>query len=359
MTGGILVAATRQNAPAKPSAAVELAFERHWNHTISAAGQLAIAAGPKHVFVSDDETGIEARAVGDGKTAWQADLPTDLPAAIAGDQVYVASASQIHALDEGTGQKRWARPLGGQAVALVAHNTGALTAAGRTVRAWSADGNRAWEHDLDATIVRDLLAVDATQVYVGLTNHTLVALDLASGAVKWTKQLGTVPIAFAIAGGRLFFGGTDRNLHAYSRNGGHDWTFRREDVVGAPAADGEYVYAALSDNTIVAHDHGGGQKWRRPLANRPARGPMLSERQVISILQSDQIVVMPKVADRPGAAPAAAPPDPAAKGNEAAQDLPRNQVKVAAASVDGAQIFAVIQLENGVRAVVAYKRKGT
>jgi outer membrane protein assembly factor BamB len=358
MCGGMLIAAAEQNQPAQTPAAPRNTFERLWNHTIDAPGQLGIAASPQRVFITDDETGVEARAVTDGATAWQQALPSDLPVAVAGDQVYVASAGQIHALDEATGRVRWARPLGAQAVALIAQSSGALTAAGPTVRAWSADGTALWDRALGANVVRELLAVDSSQVYVGLTDYTLVALDLASGAVKWTERLGTLPSAFAVAGGRLFFGGTDRNLHAYNRDGGRAWMYHKEEVVGAPAVDGEYVYAALSDNTIVAHDRGNGHlKWRRPLENRPARGPMLSGPHVVSILRSDVVIVMPRTADKPGTAPPApAPPPLASPTSPATTESTRNRVWVATPSADGTQVFAVIQLENGVRVVVAYKR---
>jgi outer membrane protein assembly factor BamB len=223
------------------------------------------------------------------------------------------------------------------------------------VQAWSADGNSLWEKRLDADVVRELLAVDAMQIYVGLTDLTIVALDAASGDVKWTERVGTVPLAFTAADGKLYFGGTDRHFHAYDRDGDRAWRFKMEDVIGAPAVDDQNVYVTLWDNTVVAHDTGNGHlRWRRPLEDRPARGPMLSGPHVVSILLSDQVVAMPRTADRPGTAPPAPPPAPAP--GPATTDSPRNVVKVAAPSVDGTQVFAVIQLENGVRVVVAYKR---
>ena len=355
MCGGMLIAAAAQEKPAQAPVPPKNTFERQWNHTIGAPGQLAIVASPQRVFVSDDETGVQARAVTDGAAAWQAELPTDLAVAIGGDQVYVASAGQIHALDEATGRARWARPLGAPAVALIAHSSGALTAAGFTVRAWSSDGNSLWERTLDAKVARELLGIDGTQVYVGLTDYTLVALDIISGATRWTERLGTLPLAFTVADGSLFFGGNDRNLHAHTRDGGRKWAYKNTDVVGAPVVDAENVYATLRDNTVVAHDKGNGHlKWRRSLEDRPARGPMLSGPLVVSILWSDLVTVMPRTADKPGAAP----PTPAAgpPASPATTASSRNRVWVATPAADGTQVFAVIQLENGVRVLVAYKR---
>jgi outer membrane protein assembly factor BamB len=358
MCGGILIAATTQNQPAQTPAPPKNTFERQWNRAIDAPGRLGIAVSPQRVFITDDETGIEARAVTDGATVWQEAFPSDLPAAISGDQLYVTSAGQIHALDEATGRVRWVRPLGSPAVALIAHSSGAVTADGHTVRAWSADGKGLWEHKLDAAVVRELLAIDGTQLYAGLTDYTLVALDLASGADRWTKRPGTLPSAFTVADGMLFFGGTDRKLHAYTRNGGLKWAYKYEEVVGAPAVDDENVYATLSDNTVVAHNKGNGHlKWRRSLENRPARGPMLSGPHVVSILRSDLVIVMPRVADKPGTAPAPTPaPASEPPASPATTESSQNRVWVAAPSTDGTQVFAVIQLENGVRIVVAYKR---
>jgi outer membrane protein assembly factor BamB len=355
MCAGMLIAAAAQEKPAQAPAPPKNTFERQWNHTIDTPGQVGIAVSPQRVFISDDETGVEARAVTDGAPVWQQALRSDLPVAVSGDVLYVASAGQIHALDEATGRVRWARPLGSPAVALIAMSSGAVTAAGRTVQAWSADGNSPWERKLDAEVVRELLAIDGTQLYAGLSDYTLVALDLKSGVVRWTERLGTLPLAFTAADGKLFFGGTDRKLHAYTRDGGDKWAYKNEDVVGAPAVDDENVYATLSDNTVVAHDKGNGHlKWRRSLENRPARGPMLSGLDVVSILRSDLVIVMPRTADKPGPA-AAAPPSPS-PASPPATESSQNRVWVAAPSADGTQIFAVIQLENGVRVVVAYKR---
>lgn len=355
MTGGMLMAVAAQKPPAPSPTPPEKIFERQWNHTIEAPGRLGLAAGAQRVFVTDDQAGVEARAVGDGALAWEQALPSDLPVAVAADQVYVASGGQIHALDEADGRVRWARPLPGAAVALVAQGSGAITASGQTVQAWSSDGSSRWVRSLRTNVVREVLAVDGDQIYVGVTDHTLVALDAASGVVKWTRQIKTLPVSLAVADGKIFFGGTDGHFHAYSRGGGHEWTYQREEVVGSPVVDDRYVYVALMDNTVVAHDAGNGHlKWRRPLDDRPIRGPVLSGPHVVAVLRSDQVVAMPRTADKPGAGRttgAAAPP-----GGAPASQAARNRVWVAAPSVDGAQVFAVIQLETGTRVVVAYKR---
>jgi outer membrane protein assembly factor BamB len=354
MSGGILIAAAARQAPGQTPDAPAKIFERTWNHTLGAPADsrqfIGMAAGPSRVFITDGETGIHARAIEDGAEVWRAELPSNLPAAVAGDQVYVASAGQLQALDEATGRVRWTRPLPAAAVGLIAHASGALIATGRSVHAWAADGTSRWEQMLTADVGRELLAIDGTQVYVGVTDLTLVALDLSSGAPRWTRRIGTLPLAFTAAGGKLFFGGTDRRLHAYDRDGGLDWRYQRENVVGAPAVDDEHVYAALWDNTIVAHDRGNGHlQWRRSLDNRPARGPMLSGPQLVAILRSDAVVTMPRTADTtspgPAAPPAAAPPDSS-----------RNRVLVAVPALDGTRIFAVIQLENTIRIAVAYTR---
>lgn len=353
--GCVLIAAAAQNPPPQTPAPPKTTFERQWNHTIEAPGQLAIAVSPQRVFITDDGTGVEARAVTDGTLAWQAELPSDLAVAVGGDQVYVASAGQIHALDEATGRVRWARPLGAPAVALTMHGSGALTAAGYSVEAWSTDGTSLWKTTLDAKVLRELLAVDGLQIYVGLTDYTLVALDAKSGVVKWIKRPGTLPLAFAASDGKVYFGGNDGNFHAYTRDGDRKWMYHKEGVVGAPAVDDENVYVTLGDNTVVAHDKGNGHmRWRRPLENRPARGPMLSGPNIVAILRSDVLVTMPRTADKPGPAPPAPASGPPA--SPATADTPPNRVWVAAPSVDGTQVFAVIQLENRTRVVVAYKR---
>jgi outer membrane protein assembly factor BamB len=351
MSAAVLIGAAAQTPASKTPPPTQKTFERQWNHAIAAPGQLGIAAGPERVFVTDDQNGIEARGVADGALAWRASLPSDLPAAPAGDQVFVVSGGQLHALEEATGRVRWSRPLDPPCVALVRHETGVITAGGIVVRAWSADGSVAWERRLAAAAGRELLAIDGGQLYLGLTDLTLVALDVSTGAPKWTEPIETVPVALTAAGGKVYFGGTDRNLHAYDRNGGRDWTYHRMEVVGAPVVDSRHLYATLMDNTVVAHTKNNGHiQWRRQLDDRPARGPSLAGPFVVTILQSDVVVVMPTAPDKADPAPTGQLPTTPAQAAPA-----RNRVKVATSSADGSQIFAVIQLENQDRVLVAYK----
>jgi outer membrane protein assembly factor BamB len=342
----VLACHARASAQQTPAAPVAKGFDVAWSQELGSPGSVSIAVSASRVFVADTETGVAAHSAADGLLVWMEKLPSPLAPVVAGDQVFIVSGGRVHARDEATGREKWARDLGEGAAALAANGTGVLAAAGRVLRAWSADGVPAWQRELQADVAPDLVAVDAGLAYVGLANSTLTAIDVATGEVRWHKRLATLPRAFAAGGGRLYFGGADHALHAYSRGGGTPWKFRRVDTIGAPALDDRFVFVVLWDNTALAFDRGNGKrKWRTALPARPARGPWVLGEELAVPLVSGAIVLLDRKTGVPQPAPKTEP-----------TERPRDRLLAAAPSVTGHEVFEVLVLVNNSRLLVARRR---
>lgn len=351
-TLSVIVACAAQAPPAATSAVSPKPFEKQWDKPVGLPGQPNITVGARRVIVSDDKTGLEARAVDDGALAWQKNLPTALPVVLTGGLVFVVSSGQLHAVDEVTGEVRWSRPAGDRVSGLVRFDVGPVIAAGQTVRAWSANGAQLWEQSLGADVIPASLAGDGNVLYAGLANKSLTALDAKTGSVLWTKVLKTTPRALAAGGGRVYFGGDDKMLYGYDRKGKQKLRFRHMDVVGVPAFDDKLVYAALFDNSTAALSLGSGNRqWRVALDDRAIGGPLVSGDLVLTPLAN---ATVSSVSRRSGIPVAAAKP---------ATDTPpearaRDRLVRAAMSVDGTQVFGVVMLETDARVLVCYRRPG-
>jgi outer membrane protein assembly factor BamB len=348
LAGGALLTATapaQRGQPAPVPAAVRVPFQQVWDQPIGMPGPLAIAVNAARIFVTSGETGIEARSASDGLLAWMRETPSALAPVATRDLVFVAAAAGLVALHEGTGTDRWTRDAGGPITALAGAGAGVITVAGALVRAWAADGAMTWERTLPAPVVPERIAVDGDQVYAGLEDATLVGLAAATGSPRWTARLDGVARALSAKNGRVYFG-TDRpSLCAYHQRGGEVWCYQRTSVIGAPAVDDRFVYAALWDNTIVAHtaDHGH-LEWRAPLDGRPASGPLLSGDLVVAPLLSADFTGL---ARKSGLAvtPAAAADAPSGRGLLAVTLAP-----------DATRVFVVMSLRNASRRIVSLTR---
>ncbi len=339
-----LSAACASTIAQTPAASRSGEIDKAWEQPLGAA-PAGLVAGLDHAIVFASTDGVRAYDAREGQPAWALALPAVLAPATAGDQVFVAAGVQLHAIQERGGTARWIRDLGAPAVALVAHADRVIAATARTLRAWSADGTPLWERAFAADIQPGRLVADLGAVYLVLADHTLVMSDAATGAPRWTRRLASAPRALAAAAGRLYFGGADRALYAYDERGSQAWRFPRVDVLGAPAADAESVYAALWDNTVLAFAASNGhRRWRSDLPARPARGPMLAGESLLAPLATAVVLALPTETGL-----ATAPPAPAATRS-------RDRLVAAALSQDGSQVFALVLLEGGSWRLVAYRR---
>jgi outer membrane protein assembly factor BamB len=190
-----------------------------------AGDRLIIASCAGSVYALDRST---------GKPAWTYDTAEDGPRAqfhgeaiLAGGTLVLPSdaapSSNLYAFDAATGEVRWRMDLEGGVPAtpvLVGHSVIATSAAGKVVRIDLESGKAAWtavpagERPAVPRIAAP--AADAKRVYFASNDARLFALDAASGAVVWKKDLAArINSSLVLHAGALWGGAADGHLYAF------------------------------------------------------------------------------------------------------------------------------------------------
>jgi outer membrane protein assembly factor BamB len=364
-------------APALPPAPPPRRFTEVWRQTINAAGTLGMLVTATSVVTSDSDAGLTARTLTDGREIWTAPFPSRLAPVASGPLIVAASGGRLLALGAGDGKPRWTLEAAGDPTSLLSHGDTIIASGGSEIRAWTADGRDAWRQQVDSTIVTPAVA-EGDLVFVGLESRKLVALDAKTGTHLWAIPLTTVPRSLFAARGRLYFSGEDEEFYSYLQRPSPaewDWHYLSlAPVVGRPANDDRWLFAAFLDNTVRAFDLGiGNLRWKIQLSGRPAAGPFLAGDQIGVVTTSGTLVLIrrrdgalvppPGSTPNPSAAAATAAVDPAAAATPAPAATPpatptasgRRTLLTQAASADGSQVFTLIVSEDGSRSLVAYR----
>ena len=303
----VVGAAQKSDAPPPPAYGVEVL----WEQPVAFSGAAHVIAGASFVFLVSAETGLAAYSPLDGHAVWSSSLTSALRPSAAGSHVAVVSNGSLHVLNHETQAPVWTADVGPNTSALFAVRNRFGAVIGQDIRLWSTDGSSNWHTTLPGAPVTRVVSHSGL-LFVGVDDPSagsaLVALDDTTGAIRWQLALKTRPESLAATDDRLYFSGSDAALHSVRTTGqaGDEWRFPLLGAIGDPVADDRQVYFALRDNSIRAFERQGGSlRWDRPVAHRPAAGPMrmgsnlvvaLANGAVVEILTSkDGPVVAPKV----------------------------------------------------------------
>lgn len=105
--------------------------------------------------------------------------------------------------------------------------------------------------DLDGTAP----AVSGDTVYAALASGAVVALDLATGAERWRRDLGTALLSSpAVSGTTIYVGGNDGVLYALDSSAGDvTWSYQLGSwVASSPAVSGNTVVVGAWDGNLYA-----------------------------------------------------------------------------------------------------------
>lgn len=208
-------------------------------------------------------------------------------ATLADGLVYAGDdAGVLHALDARTGAERWTYRAGG-AIRSRAHVAGGalyLSADDGVVRRLDPrTGALAWQARVESTVVRHPFEDPRTKwdrfgaepvlasgtLYVGTQEGRLVALDPATGKLRWeAKTGGAILAAPTVTDGRAYFGSFDGKVYAVDAGSGAPvWTFdTRMPVVSTPAvADGRVIVGSRSYDLFALDAKTGAPAWKRYL----------------------------------------------------------------------------------------------
>ncbi len=228
----------------------------------------------------------------DGTVAWELRGGAAFgPPAIVGDTVYVGSADgRLYAVAISGGRERWrykadedlsTRPAVAHGLVLVASLQDTVFAVDAATGAWR------WHHRrenkrADFTIHgAAAVATGPEAIYAAWSDGFAAALDPASGAARWERQVAPEGNhldvdALALDGGRLYaaaYSGAVLALDAAS--GATRWTFAAPGAAQLALAEGLVVAVTPAGVTGLAPADGG-VVWTAPLGGTPAGAPVVA-----------------------------------------------------------------------------------
>jgi outer membrane protein assembly factor BamB len=208
--------------------------DRRWRVDGTATTAPVVADGK--VFVGGGEVdqpgNVVAHDAADGAVLWTAEAGAyaqQAAPAVSGGRVFVASADGVHAFDETTGTPLWHRAVPGEPIRtpVVAAGT-VLTGGFRGIRAiGAASGEPRWAYPETGTHYLNGMPAVANRIVYAHIGGRLVALDLATGGVRWSRTIHPDPTLVtdsspAVANGVVYImgviGGVERLL-AYGTGG--------------------------------------------------------------------------------------------------------------------------------------------
>ena len=162
-----------------------------------------------------------------------------------------------------------------------------------------ADGAEQWTFTAPDKIYSGV-AVNGPLGYVGGVDQTLYALDLASGQVKWSKQLDAVVYATPVVAGGLVLAGTGEagtpgTVYAFDGGSGEQrWTFGMGDRLGSGLlVDGGTVYFGSYDQHLYALDVATGQpRWTFAAETPIDSMPLLADGVLFVKLTNDAVCAL-------------------------------------------------------------------
>lgn len=241
--------------------------------------------GPR-LFVVLQSGIVAAHLLADGREAWRVELRTDRPVAADDNRVFVASGEAIHALNAETSEVLWRAPVGTITSPLVAHQGWVVAVTGAGVTALrAADGSKVWSRSTGAQ--RERATIEGDNLYLPLDDGQVLALDLQTGAERWSSRF-TGPLSEVLAtADRVYVGSADKYLYCLNAGTGR-WTWDGWRVwIGAPlrgrpAADETRVYVSSMDNALRAYDRrDGALRWHETVPFRPTRGPAVIGSRIV------------------------------------------------------------------------------
>jgi outer membrane protein assembly factor BamB len=178
----------------------------------------------------------------------------------------------------------WRAPSGAVTAPLVAQNGWLIVASANGLTAFRAeDGTKVWSRDTGAQRLR--ATIEGDNLYAPLDDGRLLALDLRTGAERWTKHLAGARFSEVLAfSDRVYVGSTDKYFYCFDADdGAWEWHSRLGAVLrGRPVAEGTHLFVTSVDNTLRAYDRNSGALlWHPNVPFRPAAPVVIGSAVVV------------------------------------------------------------------------------
>ena len=214
-----------------------------------------------------------------GTQVWLVSARPQMQPVVGGGLLFFVGSDALTALKVTDGSIAWQLPFAEKLSVRPVWDNGWLvlsTEPGEILAFRGADGFLVWRRDLKSP-AHALPALAADRVYVPTTDNRIVALRIDTGELLWERRLGGSPNEILALDHRVYAGAKDNFFYCLTAKDGRvAWRWRTGgDAIGLPISDQDRVYFVALDNVLRALDlKSGAQHWMRPLALRPAWGPV-------------------------------------------------------------------------------------
>jgi outer membrane protein assembly factor BamB len=241
-TGGLAWSATTGGAVSSSPAADD------------AAGLVVAGSADGKIYALSEKTGAVVWTVATGGPVQSSPL-------ISGGVVYVGSSDhKLYAISEQTGAVAWTATVPGAvgsspaldpatSTIVVADASGAVTA----FHAGATSASRIWSYQTGGAVDNSPL-ISAGTAYVGSTDGTVYALKEASGALSWSRHLGSTSVTGAMAdqSGLLYVGAANGTLYTLSTaNGSTSWSETLAGPLTGVSVTGGMLFTESANGTVT------------------------------------------------------------------------------------------------------------
>jgi outer membrane protein assembly factor BamB len=220
---------------------------------IYANGKVFVAAGTSDTF-SSGASDVIALDAGTGRPVWKFSGGTQQTPVVANGILYAVDGHQVVAVNAATGARIWQTEVGDGQSGIANTLAGELVCTDGTVVGWTlgsvfaldaATGRQLWHNSsgiplLAAVGIVFLTKIDLSGKSAGVTIHAVYA---RTGATAWTRTFGQNTYAFAAASGTFYVAIGDTVTAVTAATYQHRWTYRLKVPAANITAAGSTVYA--------------------------------------------------------------------------------------------------------------------
>jgi outer membrane protein assembly factor BamB len=227
-----------------------------WAAPVVDGGQVLVADTLSHQG-SAPASHLHALDAGTGRRRWRADLHAPEqgffaePPVVAGGLAYVASASRmLVAVDTRSGREVWRDQDGFPLVAGVRAGLAIALVGDRLAGFDAATGARRWQTPVGSGPGEQWAVLDGDAV-LATANGGVVAVDAATGAARWRAAVGDAAGRPVAAGERVYVATRDRLVAIDRATGREVWRSARLRLATAPVVISDRVVTATRDGALV------------------------------------------------------------------------------------------------------------